>query len=121
MPTLEQVGTDDYGLPGDVPIDVFANEAILRTFDEAVFEQARNTAAIPGVESIALMPDAHSGYGAPIGAVVATRNTLIPMVAGYDISCGMSFLQTNLEKNQLADRRVRRGIILAIERRGARA
>ncbi|HYY45898.1 MAG TPA: RtcB family protein, partial [Candidatus Angelobacter sp.] len=91
---LEQVGTNHYRLPGNVPIDVFANEAILRTFEDTVFQQARNTAAIPGVESVSLMPDAHSGYGAPIGAVVSTRNTIIPMVAGYDISCGMSFLQT---------------------------
>src|SRR3989442_7088898 len=119
MPTLRQVGTNHYRIPGDVPIDVFANEAILRTFDDAVFQQARNTAAIPGVESVVLMPDAHSGYGAPIGAVVATKNTLIPMVAGYDISCGMSFLQTSLQVEQLADWRIRRGVIQAIERRVA--
>lgn len=114
---LEQVGSSHYRIAGEVPIDLFANEAILRTFDEAVFRQARNTAAIPGVESIALMPDAHSGYGAPIGAVVATKNTLIPMVAGYDISCGMSFLQTSLRVEQLADWRIRRAVIQAIERR----
>ena len=114
---LETVGVNHYRLPGMVPIDLFANEAILRTFDAAVFEQAKNTAAIPGVESVALMPDAHSGYGAPIGAVVATKNTLIPMVAGYDISCGMSFLQTSLHVEQLVDWRVRRGLIQAIERR----
>src|SRR5438876_10487413 len=111
MQTLQQVGTNHYRVPGNIPIDVFANEAILRTFDDAVFQQARNTAAIPGVESVVLMPDAHSGYGAPIGAVVATRNTLIPMVAGYDISCGMSFLQTSLDVEQLADWRIRRGVI----------
>src|SRR5437764_2945961 len=116
-PKLEQVAVNHYRLPGEVPIDVFASESLLRTFDDAVFQQARNTAAIPGVESLALMPDAHSGYGAPIGAVVATKDTIIPMVAGYDISCGMSFLQTSLAKNQLADRRVRRGIMQAIERR----
>lgn len=114
---LEQVGTNHYRVPGQVPIDIFANEPILRTFDEAVFQQATNTAAIPGVESIALMPDAHSGYGAPIGAVVATTNTIIPMVAGYDISCGMSFMQTSLAVEQLADWRVRRGVMQAIERR----
>ncbi len=114
---LEQVGTNHYRLPGQLPIDVFANEAILRTFDEAVFQQATNTAAIPGVESVALMPDAHSGYGAPIGAVVATRNTIIPMVAGYDISCGMSFLQTSMAVEQLSDWRIRRGVIQAIQRR----
>jgi tRNA-splicing ligase RtcB (3'-phosphate/5'-hydroxy nucleic acid ligase) len=114
---LQQVAINHYRLSGDVPIDVFASESLLRTFDDAVFQQARNTAAIPGVESVALMPDAHSGYGAPIGAVVASKNTIIPMVAGYDISCGMSFLQTSLEKERLADRRLRRGIIQAIERR----
>ena len=114
---LEQVGTNHYRLPGQLPIDVFANDAILRTFDEAVFQQATNTAAIPGVESVALMPDAHSGYGAPIGAVVATRNTIIPMVAGYDISCGMSFLQTSMAVEQLSDWRIRRGVIQAIQRR----
>ena len=116
---MQQVGTNHYRVPGDVPIDVFANEPILRTFDDAVFQQASNTAAIPGVESVVLMPDAHSGYGAPIGAVVATKNTLIPMVAGYDISCGMSFLQTSLQVEQLADWRTRRGVIQAIEGRVA--
>ena len=116
-PDLEQVATNHYRVRGEPPIDIFANEAILPTFDDAVFQQARNTSAIPGVESIALMPDAHSGYGAPIGAVVATANTIIPMVAGYDISCGMSFLQSSLSIEQLADWRVRRGVIQAIERR----
>lgn len=114
---LIQVDTNHYRLPGQLPIDIFANQAILRTFDEAVFHQAANTAAIPGVEAVALMPDAHSGYGAPIGAVVATKNTIIPMVAGYDISCGMSFLQTSMAVEQLSDWRVRRGVIQAIERR----
>jgi tRNA-splicing ligase RtcB (3'-phosphate/5'-hydroxy nucleic acid ligase) len=116
---LNQVATNHYRLAGDIPIDVFANDAILRTFDGAVFQQAKNTAAIPGVESVALMPDAHSGYGAPIGAVVATSNTLIPMVAGYDISCGMSFLQTSLQAEQLADVRLRRSIMQGIEQRVA--
>ena len=82
MPTLRQVGTNHYRIPGDVLIDVFANEPILRTFDDAVFQQAGNTASIPSVESVVLMPDAHSGYGAPIGAVVATTNTLIPTGEG---------------------------------------
>lgn len=114
---MQQVGTNHYRLAGEPPIDLFASQSLLRTFDESVFRQARNTASIPGVESIALMPDAHSGYGAPIGAVVATKSTLIPMVAGYDISCGMSFLQTDLSVERLADWRVRRGLIQAIERR----
>jgi len=86
MPTLRQVGTNHYRIPGDVSIDVFANEPILRTFGDAVFQQAGNTASVPGVESVVLMPDAHSGYGAPIGAVVATKNTLIPTGEGGRVS-----------------------------------
>ncbi len=118
-PPLERVGPNRYRLFGAVPIDVFANEAILKTFEPTVFRQALNTAAIPGVESMALMPDAHSGYGAPIGAVVATTGSIIPMVAGYDISCGMSFLQTDLEAERLREWPVRRELIQAIEKRVA--
>ncbi len=117
--SLEQVSENRYRLRGKVPIDVFANESILKTFDATVFQQAQNTASIPGVESVALMPDAHVGYGAPIGAVVATRDTIIPMVAGYDISCGMSFLQTDMDVERLRAWPVRRELMHAIERRVA--
>src|SRR5205823_328096 len=102
-----------------IPIEVLASEAGLGAVDAAVFQRARKAAAIAGVESVVVVPDADSGYGAPIGAVVATRNTLIPMVAGYDIACGMSFLQSRLDVEQLADWRIRRGVIQAIEQRGA--
>src|SRR5205823_14222819 len=102
-----------------IPIEVLASEAGLGAVDAAVFQRARKAAAIAGVESVVVVPDADSGYGAPIGAVVATRDTLIPVVAGYDISCGMSFLQSSLDVEQLADWRIRRGVIQAIEQRVA--
>jgi len=43
----------------------------------------------------ALMPDAHKGYSLPIGAVVATKNVIVPSWVGYDIGCGMCAIPTS--------------------------
>lgn len=43
----------------------------------------------------ALMPDAHSGYTLPIGAVIATRDMVFPSYVGYDIGCGMCAVKTD--------------------------
>lgn len=98
-------------------ISVVANENILKTITDRVIEQASNTANTEGVESVVLNPDAHEGYGAPIGCVVATSHTLMPGPVGFDISCSMSFLQTDLRPSDVLDRRVRRTLITEIEKR----
>jgi len=60
--------------------------------------QARNLANLPFVHShVALMPDAHSGYGMPIGGVLATKGVIIPNAVGVDIGCGMCAMRTNIE------------------------
>lgn len=46
----------------------------------------------------ALMPDAHSGYTLPIGAVVATRDMIFPSYVGYDIGCGMCAVPTTFRR-----------------------
>ncbi len=104
-------------LTGGKRIPIIANEAILKTITDRVIEQASNTANAEGVESVVLNPDAHEGYGAPIGCVVATSQTLMPGPVGFDISCSMSFLQTDLDPEQVRDRRVRRTLIQEIEKR----
>jgi len=43
----------------------------------------------------ALMPDAHKGYGLPIGGVVATKGVIVPSWVGYDIGCGMCAIKTS--------------------------
>ncbi len=58
--------------------------------DEKTLEQFRNCYSEPYVLKAALMPDAHVGYVAPIGAVLATRGFLVPAWVGYDIGCGMT-------------------------------
>lgn len=98
-------------------IPVIANENILETITDRVIQQASNTANAEGVESVVLNPDAHEGYGAPIGCVVVTSDTLMPGPVGFDISCSMSFLQTDLQPADVLDRRVRRTLIQEIEKR----
>ncbi|MFZ5631987.1 MAG: RtcB family protein [Bacillota bacterium] len=57
--------------------------------DEAL-AQARNLASLPfACRHVALMPDVHSGYGMPIGGVLATRDVIVPNAVGVDIGCGM--------------------------------
>src|SRR3990167_1781534 len=58
--------------------------------DEKTLEQFRNCYSEPYVVRASLMPDAHVGYVAPIGAVLATKNYLVPAWVGYDIGCGMT-------------------------------
>lgn len=50
---------------------------------------------------IAIMPDCHTGYGMPIGGVLATEGVVIPNAVGVDIGCGMCAVKTSLQVEQL--------------------
>ena len=69
--------------------------------DKKTLEQFKACYSEPYVVKASLMPDAHVGYVAPIGAVLATKNYLVPSWVGYDIGCGMTAakLPKNLLKN----------------------
>lgn len=73
--------------------------------EEGALQQAKNLANLPfAFHHIAIMPDAHFGYGMPIGGVLATQNVVIPNAVGVDIGCGVCAMQTSLshiEKNTL--------------------
>ncbi len=69
--------------------------------DEKTMEQFKSCYSEPYVVKASLMPDAHVGYVAPIGAVLATRGFLVPAWVGYDIGCGMT--AAKLPKNILSD------------------
>jgi Uncharacterized conserved protein len=81
-------------------IKIFATEELLREMDDEVFIQVRNVVSLPGLFSdVYVMPDAHSGYGAPIGTVFAMdekEGFVSPGAVGYDINCGMRLITTNL-------------------------
>lgn len=69
-----------------VPFSVFGEEHIER----GAFLQMETAVKLPVSVRGALMPDAHQGYGLPIGGVLATRNAVIPYGVGVDIGCRMS-------------------------------
>jgi tRNA-splicing ligase RtcB (3'-phosphate/5'-hydroxy nucleic acid ligase) len=83
-----------------VPVHIFASEKLLREMGDAVFEQAANVATLPGIVGASLcMPDAHWGYGFPIGGVAAMdplTGVISPGGIGFDINCGMRLVRTNL-------------------------
>ena len=68
-----------------IPIKLWLEE-----IDSDTLEQARNLANLPFTHHhVAVMPDAHVGYGMPIGGVAATRGVVIPNAVGVDIGCGV--------------------------------
>ena len=77
---------------------------------QGIEESARNQMEIamklPVAVAGALMPDAHYGYGLPIGGVLATRNEVIPYAVGLDIGCRMSLSVYPLEDQLLERHRV---------------
>jgi tRNA-splicing ligase RtcB len=91
-----------------VPVRVFASEKLLAEMDDKVFEQAANVATLPGiVESSLCMPDAHWGYGFPIGGVAAMdagEGVISPGGIGFDINCGMRLVRTDLTWPELRPR-----------------
>ena len=99
------------------PVKVFGTEKIRETFDELCLQQAVNSRCAPGVTDVVLNPDAHCGYGAPIGCVLASPTHIYPGPVGFDIKCSMSLLQTDLPAAAVDDKDVRRQIIHAICRR----
>ena len=89
-----------------VPAIFFADTALIEAMDDKVFEQACNVAGLPGiVQGVYAMPDAHWGYGFPIGGVAAFDADAGGVVSaggvGFDISCGVRTLRTGLTLAQL--------------------
>lgn len=96
------------------PITVIGTEAIRQTFDEVCLQQAINSRLAPGVTDLVLNPDAHCGYGAPVGCVLVSPTHVYPGPVGVDIKCSMSLLQLDLPADAILDKPVRRALINAI-------
>ena len=84
-----------------VPGIIHATEPLVRELDDKVYEQVSNVARLPGiVRASYAMPDAHWGYGFPIGGVAAFDPNAGGVVSaggvGFDISCGVRTLRTGL-------------------------
>jgi len=100
-----------------VPAIIFASEDLIRDMDEKVYEQVTNVAMLPGiVEASYAMPDAHWGYGFPIGGVAAFDPEQGGIISaggvGFDISCGVRTLHTGLTPEQVISAQERLADIL---------
>lgn len=89
-----------------VPAILFADDVLIDAMDDKVFDQITNVASLPGIVQAAYaMPDAHWGYGFPIGGVAAfdpLENGIISAGGvGFDISCGVRTLYTGLKRKDI--------------------
>lgn len=76
-----------------IPIKLWLND-----IEENTLQQVKNLANLPfAFKHICLMPDAHAGYGMPIGGVMATDGVIVPNAVGVDIGCGMCAVKTDLK------------------------
>lgn len=107
---LIQRGEYEWELPRKgnmrVPGILYASRALVEAMDEKVYEQVRNVATLPGIVGASYaMPDAHWGYGFPIGGVAAFDPEEGGVVSaggvGFDISCGVRLLQTGMNIEQV--------------------
>jgi tRNA-splicing ligase RtcB len=96
------------------PITVIGTERIRTTFDDTCLQQAVNSRTAPGVTNLVLNPDAHLGYGAPVGCVMVSPTHIYPGPIGVDIKCSMSLLQMDLPAEAIDERPVRRALIDAV-------
>lgn len=93
-----------------VPAVIYADEPLIREMDHKVYEQICNVATLPGIVKAAYaMPDAHWGYGFPIGGVAAfdpdEGGVISAGGVGFDISCGVRTLHTGLRIQDLGGHR----------------
>jgi tRNA-splicing ligase RtcB len=83
-----------------IHFNVFGQEHI----EEGALHQMLQAAKLPISVAGALMPDAHSGYGLPIGGVLATENAVIPYGVGVDIGCRMCLSVFDINPKELTDK-----------------
>jgi len=102
-----------------VPAIVYADRQLIAAMDHKVFEQIRNVATLPGIQQAAYaMPDAHWGYGFPIGGVAAfdphEGGVISAGGVGFDISCGVRTLHTGITLDRLRPQKKALADLLAV-------
>jgi tRNA-splicing ligase RtcB len=108
---LDRAAAEDAFTPrkSDAPYQIWGDN-----LEATALQQMKNACKLPVAVSGALMPDAHVGYGLPIGGVLATREAVIPYAVGVDIACRMKMTVLDLPVSALSDDQTR--LTRAIER-----
>jgi tRNA-splicing ligase RtcB len=91
-----------------VPGRIFVSESLIDMVEPGTVDQVANVATLPGIAKYSMaMPDAHLGYGFPIGGVAAFREEtgiISPGGVGFDINCGVRMLRSNLTSKDVEPR-----------------
>ena len=107
---LKKISKNIYEIPKEgkmkVPGIVYASEELMKNIkQDKTLEQVKNVAMLPGIIKASIgLPDAHQGYGFPIGGVAAfdlDEGIISPGGVGYDINCSVRLLKTNLKKEDI--------------------
>jgi len=114
-PPLRKIDKNIWEIPRDykpcmkVPARIFASDSLIEKMkSDMTLEQAANVACLPGLYKYSIaLPDAHQGYGFPVGGVAAVdvnSGAISPGGIGYDINCGVRVLRTDLSINDVKPR-----------------
>ncbi len=110
LPAGERTAQSGYApRPTSAPCRVYGEG-----LEQGALQQMENACRLPVAVAGALMPDAHQGYGLPIGGVLATDAAVIPYAVGVDIACRMKMTVLDLPVSTLATGR--HDLVRAIER-----
>jgi tRNA-splicing ligase RtcB len=111
---LKKINDNEWILPkGSRPgmnVDgkVIATQPLLDAMEDGTIEQLSNVTCMPGVISpVIALPDAHFGYGLPMGAVAAfdaEEGVISSGLCGFDINCGVNSIRTNLTYSEVKDK-----------------
>ena len=111
---LKRIDANTWEIPKhagmNVPTVIYASEKLLAGVKgDKTLQQAKNVACLRGIQRKAyVMPDAHQGYGFPIGGVAAfdlEEGVISPGGVGYDINCGVRLLKTDYTEQDILDKR----------------
>ena len=111
---LKRIDDETWEIPRQggmrVPARLYASHKLLKAVQgDQTLLQARNVACLPGIRRMAyVMPDAHQGYGFPIGGVAAfdlDEGVISPGGVGYDIACGVRLLRTDFTEADITPKR----------------
>jgi len=111
---LKRIDANTWEIPKhagmNVPAVIYASEKLLAGVKgDKTLQQAKNVACLRGIQRKAyVMPDAHQGYGFPIGGVAAfdlDEGIISPGGVGYDINCGVRLLKTDYTEQDILDKK----------------
>ncbi len=111
---LKKINDNTWEIPKSgemkVPALIYSSSKLLESIKhDLTLQQAKNVACLRGIQRMSyVMPDAHQGYGFPIGGVAAfdmEEGIISPGGVGYDINCGVRLLKTDYTEKDVQDKR----------------